>query len=514
MMKKLTRFIALILALVTLFSFPGSAEEYDSHWISFLDYDTANDNGNYLNFTGSGSFTYTLPFTVSARSFQGIFQSSGAAPTSVYITRKGSTSTYPCTLLSLGNSVYRFYLTSTSSAINGNEFTLHIETGGSSNTVATLLAFEYTEIRSIQFLETGTLSVSGGGLDYDFNKTMSSTNSAVTCSFPTGLDANWAFTSQFYCSDWRNYDYIDFYISGFIRGLDSLTAQCNGIYLPCFVTSIPVSDGITDSSYFKVVVRVDLREIQRNSTYTPIIHLRGSINNSTTTSTQSSWLQLDSVMGIVEFDPADPLLFYFRELEATFAQRQDAYHEDLMEWNNSFQSSLLELIEQHDTYMYNRFSNLILQLDDISTQIQNKITTLQTTLVNKLTSFQNSMVTWFTTVSGQLDKLIGGTSEGDELSQGAADLEEQVGEIQDYEESQQEILDNSMPEIQEAVAIGSFASALAFVQRYINMAWIGIEGFSIIYTLPIFIGLFFFICGRLPGVTRWSSRPPKGGGSG
>lgn len=378
-MKRYIRLIALILAFVTLFSFSGSAEEYDSRWVSFLDYDTANDNGNYLNFTGSGAFEYTLPFTVSVRSFQGIFQSSGAAPTSVYITRKGSTTTYPCTLLSLGNSVYRFYLTSSSSAINSSEFTLHIETGGSSNTVVTLLAFEYSEIRSVQFAETGTMQV--GNSVY----TMSSSSSSVTHDF--GMVTG-PYLVNLSCSSWKKYDRISFFYYGYGPDVNSITARFGTFSLPVDVSYL-VADGYNSVRY-STMITVDLSGIDRTKTDVPIVEISGYRRPEG----EDLYLSLLSVSGYVDYDPADPLLFYFRELEAAFAQRQDAYHEDLMEWNNSFQNSLLELIEQHDTYMYNRFSNLILQLDDISTQIQNKISTLQTTLVNKLTSFQNSMETY------------------------------------------------------------------------------------------------------------------------
>lgn len=298
-MRKTLKLILALFAVLKIMSGTASASEYDSRWVSFLDYDTGTSQGNYLNFTGSGEFSYTLPFTASVRSVQGIIQGSGRPITGVQFGRKGSDTTYPCTVLSLGNSLYRFYLSRTDLTMNANEFYLIVENDGSANTVASLLSFEYSQIRSTQFQETGTLYVTGGYLDGSFNKTMGNTGDSVVCYFPQG-DSNMSFSAQLYAASWRKYDYLDFWVSGYIDELGSISAGCNGAQLPVSVYHMPV-DG--SGIVFNTIIRLDLRSIPRTSTYTPMILLDGfSFSNG------SGYIQLRNVVGIVEIDDIDPEL--------------------------------------------------------------------------------------------------------------------------------------------------------------------------------------------------------------
>ena len=116
----------------------------------------------------------------------------------------------------------------------------------------------------------------------------------------------------------------------------------------------------------------------------------------------------------------------------------------------------------------------------------------------KFTSFMNKL--FGIQQSNELNEL-GGTS--DSISQGAAD-------IHDFEQSQQTVLDSNFSSIQSAVTFTSFNTALVFVQRYANMAFDVVSPYAIVFTLPLFLGLFFYLCSRIPGATRWKSKPPKG----
>lgn len=130
-------------------------------------------------------------------------------------------------------------------------------------------------------------------------------------------------------------------------------------------------------------------------------------------------------------------------------------------------------------------------------------------VVDGFSDLKSFLASRFTAITERLDVLINGNGEESELIEGAADISDQVSDIGSYEQSQQEILDQALPEITEAVSVSSFSASLAFVQRYLNLGWLALGDFTIIYTLPIFIGFFFFICGRLPGATRALYRPPK-----
>lgn len=140
--------------------------------------------GNYSVFSGSVEFSYTLPFRTSVRSVQGIIHASSHPITAVKFGKVGSSTTYPCTLIPLGNSLYRFYLSRTDVIVNSNEFFIIVENDGSASTVASLLSFEFSQIRSSQYQETGTLYVTGGNLDGSFNETMANTADPVVCYLP------------------------------------------------------------------------------------------------------------------------------------------------------------------------------------------------------------------------------------------------------------------------------------------------------------------------------------------
>ena len=103
----------------------------------------------------------------------------------------------------------------------------------------------------------------------------------------------------------------------------------------------------------------------------------------------------------------------------------------------------------------------------------------------------------------------------DDLDQGSASISQGTSDIGSFEQSQQSVLDNNFATIQNAVTFTNFAAALVFVQRYANMTFDGISKYAIIFTLPLFLGLFFYLCSRIPGITRWKTPPPrsKGGGS-
>lgn len=298
-MRKSVRLILALFAVLMIMSGTASADEYDSMWVSFLDYDTGGPNGNYLTLTDEAQFDFTLPFVVGARSFQGFFMYNGKLPSAVYVTGDRSSTEYPCTVLNLGNGLCRFYLSSTSTQLSDSGFSLHF-TGNGTSTVINLLEFEYSEIRTIQYQTTGTLYVTGGNLDTAYNQTMSSAGSALTCSFPSDSNANYGFTAQLYCSNWRRYDYLDIWVSGYIEQLESVTADCNGIQLPLTVQYLPSDD---NADMFNSILRIDLRDISRTSTYTPMILIAGFAKNNV-----SSYISLKNVVGIVEISETDPEL--------------------------------------------------------------------------------------------------------------------------------------------------------------------------------------------------------------
>lgn len=486
MMKKSIRSVALILALVMAWSFPASADDYaDPTTFNVLEYSFP--DGGTTSIDSSSPSVFELPFDPYSIKYIDMLVYCPSAPTFT-LNGEALTSSY------LGNWIYRVY--GRPAAYVGSSFSLD----WSGPAYVEYYSVRISTVQSYNFVETGTMEVSGGGLESNYNQTMSSSTSAITCTYPSGLENDWYSTVKFYSTDWRLYDYVDFYFHIFSSEINSIDCFVNNRSIPFEVTEI-----YADSDFTSVYcsVRMDLRNVDRSSYYTPIVSI--SLLPFNTSANSTSYVRLLAVTGSIVTDPPDPNMLYFSSLEkhlsvlfASMAQRQDAYHADQTEW-----------YQEHTQVLNTLFESVNSRLTGISSGIQSLISTVNVgfgTLWNnldvKLSAFQSSMESWFSTVSGKLDQLIGGTTDGDELSQGADDLEDQISDIHDYEQSQQEILDNSLPEIQQAVTFTRFTAALAFVQRYINLGWSGIGDLSIIYTLPIFIGLFFFICGRVSGRTR------------
>lgn len=102
-------------------------------------------------------------------------------------------------------------------------------------------------------------------------------------------------------------------------------------------------------------------------------------------------------------------------------------------------------------------------------------------------------------VSDQLDVLQSGGSAGTDLTDQSGQLSDDLAGIDEFEQSQMDILDSGMVQIKESVSYTSFIPALAFVQKYADMAFdSSISDISIIFYLPMFLGLFFFLCSRVP----------------
>lgn len=103
----------------------------------------------------------------------------------------------------------------------------------------------------------------------------------------------------------------------------------------------------------------------------------------------------------------------------------------------------------------------------------------------------------------------------DNLDEGSESISQGAADIGSFEQSQQDTLNTGFATITAGISFTSFSAALLFVQKYINMTFNGISQYAIVFTLPLFLGLFFYLCSRIPGVTRWKSKPPqsKGGES-
>lgn len=127
-----------------------------------------------------------------------------------------------------------------------------------------------------------------------------------------------------------------------------------------------------------------------------------------------------------------------------------------------------------------------------------------------------SSMTWYQRFTNFLSDLFGegkGEESVDALDDSSASISQGTSDIESFEQQQQSTLNSGFSFIQAGISFTSFSTALLFVQKYANMAFSGISKYALVFTLPLFLGLFFYLCSRIPGVTRWKPRPrqPKGG---
>ncbi len=83
-------------------------------------------------------------------------------------------------------------------------------------------------------------------------------------------------------------------------------------------------------------------------------------------------------------------------------------------------------------------------------------------------------------------------------------FENNVGAMEDFEQSQFDSINSGSANAGGVVqnGIDGFSGALAFVSHYTTGIADGIKDYLIVFTLPIFIGIFMFACSRAPGITH------------
>lgn len=99
-----------------------------------------------------------------------------------------------------------------------------------------------------------------------------------------------------------------------------------------------------------------------------------------------------------------------------------------------------------------------------------------------------------------------------DVSDSQQSVDDKVDSMSNFEQQQYDSINSGVSDVQGVVSggIGNFGSALAFVQTYTTNIADGIEEYLVVFTLPIFVGIFLYACSRAPGVTRaFRDRRPK-----
>lgn len=138
-------------------------------------------------------------------------------------------------------------------------------------------------------------------------------------------------------------------------------------------------------------------------------------------------------------------------------------------------------------------------LSDLDTSINSGLNDLDTSINSGLNDLDTSINQGLDDLE---DTISGDGTEGDELEDGSDSLSADTDSVADFEKEQQSVLDENFEAIQDEVDFLRFSKALLFVQECLNMAFLSMGDIRIIYGFPLFLGMFFFLCSRVPGAVR------------
>lgn len=143
--------------------------------------------------------------------------------------------------------------------------------------------------------------------------------------------------------------------------------------------------------------------------------------------------------------------------------------------------------------------------------IKSAITSLGTTISSQFSSLKSSLGSWFSSLENKIQAAVN-PPKTDAEKEAQSNVETQIAMMDEFEEQQFSEIQNGTSQLQTDIADGvnSFVPALAFIGKYTTAIGNGIKDYIIVFMLPIYLGIFFFVCNRVSGVTHVSLWKRKG----
>lgn len=452
----------LVVGLIVALAVPVSAVDGNlGGWSELLEFASVQPDGsNKFWVTGTeGKFTLDVqPERRISKVDLLISYGTGALPTYIGVDYAGTL--YPLTIVDLGNNICRAYGSIMYAFYDDIEFT--VRKSGTSTIYYDLLSCKISTLRAIDSKANGTLRRS-----YGDTAPLKLPNNFMVSAEDTPAIAEYMLVPVT-ITDWRKFDYITIFGSISCMALNSFRASVGNKGLPYEITymeSIPTDyDGNSWFSYEYV-----------SGTETNYYGVTGTPDEWSTEEGFAS----GNVEGysVVTYGGA---VLYTVTIDLTGIDR-----------------TISGDLECYFTCIRNPAIGYGFNVQDVSGTI----------LVADTTE-----VSWWNRFTGFMTELFGSKEDSgalDDLGSSSDSISDNTSQIHDFEQSQQAVLDNNFAQIQGAITFTNFAAALVFVQKYTNMTFNGISQYAIIFTLPLFLGLFFYLCSRIPGITRWKTPPPR-----
>lgn len=484
MMKRILS-LTLAVALIIVLALPVSAAN-DSGWIELLEYDTVNSSGkNLFSYTTSGTFEITLPRRMRLSKIDMLVSYSyGTKPDYVEVAVGSKWVALEIHEIQnglariVGRFDYTFY----------NSVIVRFRKSAAASSTVEVFSCKVTPLTVQEFFVDASLYV--GGISHPIGQTYNK----------AGIGDDYTTTpieqTRITVKDWQKYDSLTIWGSFSNLSLSSIRATLYTSGLPISVSYMDMSN----TGYWVEMAGSSLESL-----------------GSFTTLTGGKYLFCITIdLTDVDRTLTDPLYVYMTGLYKKA-------------WGFSFTCQYVNghvfTADTSDVTFWVRFkeflnicfSGLTSAINTGFSNVNSWITAQTNTLSARLNNIWQEIEDGFTNVGSWFEQYLGVTDQEqetiDELDQSSESISQGASDIQDFEQSQQDVLDNNFDEIQDSVNFTSFANALVFVQKYTNMTVDGISGYVIVFTLPMFLGLFFFLCSRIPGRSQWKSRPPnsKGG---
>lgn len=303
-MKRVFALASVCMILLCTFAVPVSATEEDYGVIEVLDFCMPNDGVTARVYSGTMPASFTLDTARSIRYIDIVFAvPDGETPTTVSASIAKTGSVFAdLTIINIRDNIWRAY------------GTCDIFTQGFFIAVGSGISWvEFMSVRvSYSALtgtdETGTCVISALGYSATINY------------IPTDLINYRSFVGDsdyenndlmllIQCPNWRKYDYLDIYFSLDIASLNTVSVTLGDTY-------IPFSSSITDSgtgviNHYDVVLRLDIREVDRTTNEELVIVVRGNV-----VSGGSNFVSMDGIRGFYLSASLDSDAPWYRKLLA------------------------------------------------------------------------------------------------------------------------------------------------------------------------------------------------------
>lgn len=523
---------------------PGYNYSYDILSLSTADYD------NHVVIGSSKAVTFELPYVINGNYVDIVISTTNGSITAASC--GNATSQQDLNVLRISSRLVRVYGTITTR--NFSEIVLNL-TSDNSSTAADFLSFKLFK-PSVNIHQTlGRLSAQVlSHPEQHYGQTSYGEVLSVDLDQDTGAEIDTA-SILLTCPDWQKYDYVEFMVYGKFSSFDALVARVDDVSVPFSVTPLDGSSDIfsshSDNVWRNMIISVDVRDVVRSNSLAEDLRLRVDLNISFYAGFQALFY-LRTVNGIIDSSNNVTQDFWWNKvlssLSSGFSSVVSSVESGVSSVVSAIESGVSSLgvklnninsslsgitaaisagFSSVITELQNGFPSVVSAVESMSTAVQDKLTSVYNVLSsfagafsqwvnNKWTGFvtlwTNTLNTLHDDLNSWFDSLWSNISTRwndfqswlkETFDPDSSDIDEvgdQIGDdVDSIEKIEQDIFvdfDSNSHVITDALSIGSFASAFAFVGAILSGVWSGLGGYKVVFTLPIALAIVLYVCNR------------------